>query len=110
MQDLSQDASAVTVLFWGPVLTGWLAFMGIFTKLLVPETKGVPIEAIEDRFRAHWFWKRVMARTDAREERAAAAAAAGVGPTVEMAGDGHEPVCKVVKVGGGQPAVKHGGF
>lgn len=89
---------------------GWLAFMGIFTKLLVPETKGVPIEAIEDRFRAHWFWKRVMARTDAREERAAAAAVGRMLPTVELAGSGHEPVCKVVKVGGQQLATKHNGF
>lgn len=73
-----------------PVLLGWLAFMGIFTKLLVPETKGIPIEAIEDRFRAHWFWKHVMAKTDA--------AAAAKEPQLEMA-EGHEPVCKVTTQG-----------
>lgn len=89
---------------------GWLAFMGIFTKLLVPETKGVPIEAIEDSFRAHWFWKRVMARTDAREERAAAAAVGRVSPTVELTGNGHEPVCRVVKLGSQPLAAKHNGF
>lgn len=70
---------------------GWLAFMGIFTKLLVPETKGIPIEAIEDRFRAHWFWKHVMAKTDA--------AAAAKEPQLEMA-EGHEPVCKVTTTQG----------
>jgi hypothetical protein len=26
------------------LLAGWLAFMGLFTNLLVPETKGIPIE------------------------------------------------------------------
>lgn len=70
--------------------------MGIFTKLFVPETKGIPIEGVEERFRAHWFWKRVMARTDARE--------AAAGPVLELAAGGHEPVCKVVKVGGQLPA------
>jgi hypothetical protein len=69
---------------------GWLAFMGVFTYLLVPETKGVPIEVIEDKFRQHWFWKRVMAKTDAAE---AAAAVTG-------AGGGHEPVCKVTTTSG----------
>jgi hypothetical protein len=77
---------------------GWLAFMGVFTKLLVPETKGIPIEGVEERFRAHWFWKRVMARTDAREATA--------GPALELAAEGHEPVCKVVKVGEQLPAEK----
>lgn len=58
--------------------------MGVFTKLLVPETKGVPIEAIEDTFRKHWFWKRVMAHTDevaARDDPHHL--------------EDHEPVCKV---------------
>lgn len=42
--------------------------MGIFTYFLVPETKGVPIEAIEDKFRQHWFWGKVMRRNDRRLE------------------------------------------
>ncbi|GBF88488.1 hypothetical protein Rsub_01201 [Raphidocelis subcapitata] len=41
---------------------GWLLIMGVFTWLFVPETKGVPIEAIEDELiKKHWFWGKVMA-------------------------------------------------
>ena len=36
--------------------------MGVFTILFVPETKGVPIEAVEDLFRRHWFWGKVRRR------------------------------------------------
>ncbi|KAI8465114.1 MAG: general substrate transporter [Monoraphidium minutum] len=50
---------------------GWLLFMGIFVILFVPETKGVPIEAIEDELiKKHWFWGKVMARTWAAEAEA----------------------------------------
>jgi len=37
---------------------------GLYTALLVPETKAVPIEAIEHQFRAHWMWGRIMGSTD----------------------------------------------
>ncbi|KAF8065876.1 STP13 [Scenedesmus sp. PABB004] len=82
---------------------GWLAFMGVFTYLLVPETKGVPIEAIEDKFRGHWFWSRVMARNDARADRASRAAAA---PAHVLEGDDdvcpdRDTVCRVTPAGGG---------
>jgi hypothetical protein len=34
--------------------------MGLFTWAFVPETKGVPIEAIEDKLiKRHWFWGKV---------------------------------------------------
>lgn len=37
--------------------------MGIFVALFVPETKGVPIEAIEDELiKKHWFWGKVRKR------------------------------------------------
>jgi hypothetical protein len=50
--------------------------MGIFTILFVPETKGVPIEAIEDElFKKHWFWGKVMAKTYAAEAEQEARAA-----------------------------------
>lgn len=42
--------------------------MGIYTIFLVPETKGVPIEEIEYKFRSHRLWGKVMAKHDAREE------------------------------------------
>jgi hypothetical protein len=71
--------------------------MGVFTKLLVPETKGIPLEAVEDRFRIHWFWKHVMADTDA---------AAGLAQ-VDLAHGDHEPVCKVTTTG--TSGLKQGG-
>lgn len=55
----------------------WLLFMGVFTLLFVPETKHVPIEAIEDQlFKKHWFWGKIMAKTYASEAEAEAKAAA----------------------------------
>jgi hypothetical protein len=73
--------------------------MGLFTWLLVPETMGVPIEAVEDRFRQHRFWKHMLAKTDAAQAAAAAAAAAAAGePGVRGSPytlEGGERVCKV---------------
>lgn len=46
------------------LLAAWLIFMGIFTYFLVPETKGIPIEDIESKFRQHWFWGKVMRKHD----------------------------------------------
>jgi hypothetical protein len=35
----------------------WLLIMGVFTWMFVPETKGVPIEAIDELLiKKHWFW------------------------------------------------------
>ncbi|GJN29698.1 hypothetical protein PR202_gb17948 [Eleusine coracana subsp. coracana] len=39
---------------------GWLAVMTAFVYLLLPETKGVPIEQVADVWREHWFWRRVV--------------------------------------------------
>ena len=35
---------------------GWLAVMGLFTLLFLPETKGIPIDHMVHVWRAHWFW------------------------------------------------------
>jgi hypothetical protein len=44
--------------------------MGVFVWLFVPETKGVPIEAIEeDLIKKHWFWGKVGG--DGRQEAVA---------------------------------------
>ncbi|CAL5089289.1 unnamed protein product [Urochloa decumbens] len=38
---------------------GWIVVMGTFVLVLLPETKGVPIDEMVDRvWRRHWFWKR----------------------------------------------------
>ena len=34
----------------------WLAVMGLFTLLFLPETKGIPIDHMAHVWRAHWFW------------------------------------------------------
>ncbi|CAN6172401.1 unnamed protein product [Urochloa humidicola] len=38
----------------------WLAVMTAFVYLLLPETKGVPIEEVARVWREHWFWSRVV--------------------------------------------------
>jgi hypothetical protein len=49
----------------------WLAVMTAFVYLLLPETKGVPIEQVARVWRAHWFWSRVVGPDpDADEVRA----------------------------------------
>ena len=96
---------------------GWLLLMGAFTALLVPETKGVPIEAVEEQlFKRHWFWGRVMAKTYAREAdaeargaaEAAAAAAATIGddPASAAGRDSTDTVRVTLERDGGGAAAK----
>lgn len=35
---------------------GWLALMGIFILFFLPETKGVPIDNVQELWKKHWFW------------------------------------------------------
>ncbi|KAF0903266.1 hypothetical protein E2562_026553 [Oryza meyeriana var. granulata] len=44
----------------------WLAAMTAFVYLLLPETKGVPIEQVAAVWREHWFWSRVVGSDEAR--------------------------------------------
>ncbi|KAK1273609.1 Hexose carrier protein HEX6 [Acorus gramineus] len=39
---------------------GWVVLMTGFVWALLPETRGVPIEKMEEVWRKHWFWKRVV--------------------------------------------------
>ncbi|CAI0380901.1 unnamed protein product [Linum tenue] len=39
---------------------GWVVVMTVFVYLLLPETKGLPIEKMGDVWREHWFWNRVV--------------------------------------------------
>ncbi|XP_075511337.1 sugar transport protein 8-like [Primulina tabacum] len=37
----------------------WIVFMGIFAVFLLPETKGIPIDEMNERvWKKHWFWRR----------------------------------------------------
>ncbi|KAH7298790.1 hypothetical protein KP509_25G059200 [Ceratopteris richardii] len=39
---------------------GWSIVMAIFTLLLLPETKHVPLSRMDIVWQNHWFWKRIM--------------------------------------------------
>nr|CAB3456045.1 unnamed protein product [Digitaria exilis] len=46
----------------------WIVVMGTFVMVLLPETKGVPIDEMVERvWRRHWFWKRCFG--DANDAR-----------------------------------------
>ncbi|CAN6381917.1 unnamed protein product [Urochloa humidicola] len=38
----------------------WVAVMTVFVALLLPETKGVPLESMPMVWAQHWFWKRFV--------------------------------------------------
>ncbi len=39
---------------------GCVVLMTVWTWFFVPETKGVPLEQIDELFARHWFWKRYL--------------------------------------------------
>ena len=44
--------------------------MTVFAMAFIPETKGVPIEEIEEQlFTHHWFWGKLIAGTSKGERR-----------------------------------------
>ena len=42
------------------LFAGSVSVMTIFVYLLLPETKGVPIEEMTVIWREHWFWKKIL--------------------------------------------------
>ena len=36
---------------------GWVLVMGVFTLLLLPETKGLPLHKMPPLWESHWFWR-----------------------------------------------------
>ncbi|KAG9452262.1 hypothetical protein H6P81_005166 [Aristolochia fimbriata] len=61
---------------WGIFLFfgGWVVVMTGFVHLLLPETKGTPIEQMEGVWMDHWFWKRFVIAADDQKEMAGAEA------------------------------------
>ncbi|KAL9410566.1 hypothetical protein AB3S75_044354 [Citrus x aurantiifolia] len=56
----------------------WIVVMGLFAMFLLPETKGVPVDAVTERvWKQHWFWKRFM---DEEDVKPAAKAPSGIHP------------------------------
>lgn len=41
--------------------TGMCVLMGLWAAFLLPETKGVEIEAVFRLFQNHWFWSKIPA-------------------------------------------------
>lgn len=45
---------------------GWVLVMTAFIAAFLPETKGVPLEAMRNVWATHWYWRRVAG--DAKQE------------------------------------------
>ncbi|CAL5031715.1 unnamed protein product [Urochloa decumbens] len=46
---------------------GWVLAMTVFIAAFLPETKGVPLEAMRSVWAGHWFWRRFVV-LDAKQE------------------------------------------
>lgn len=49
---------------------GWVVVMTVFVYVLLPETKNMPIEIMDQVWRNHWFWKRIAIMEDGDESKA----------------------------------------
>jgi MFS family permease len=45
----------------------WLLAMTVFVVMFLPETKGVPLEAMQSVWARHWYWRRFV-KVDARQD------------------------------------------
>ncbi|KAL6005080.1 Hexose carrier protein hex6 [Asimina triloba] len=48
---------------------GWAVVMTVFIYLLLPETKNMPIEKMDEVWKEHWFWKRIVADDDGNQQQ-----------------------------------------
>lgn len=39
---------------------GWIAAMTVFVAFFLPETKGIPLDAMYAVWQKHWFWRRYV--------------------------------------------------
>lgn len=53
---------------------GWVCVMTLFVYFFLPETKQLPMEQMEQVWRTHWFWKRIVDEDAAGEQPREAAA------------------------------------
>jgi hypothetical protein len=42
------------------IFGGWICLMTLFVYLFLPETKKLPMEKMEQVWRRHWFWKKIV--------------------------------------------------
>lgn len=49
------------------VFAAWICLMTLLVYLFLPETKKLPMEQMEQLWRKHWFWKKIVAEEDDKE-------------------------------------------
>nr|CAB3500151.1 unnamed protein product [Digitaria exilis] len=54
--ELLCSIKSVTFFIFG----GWICLMTLFVYLFLPETKKLPMEQMEQVWRRHWFWKKIV--------------------------------------------------
>jgi MFS transporter, SP family, sugar:H+ symporter len=47
---------------------GWVCLMTLFVYFFLPETKKLPMEQMEQVWRRHWFWKRIVGEEEDKGE------------------------------------------
>uniref|UniRef100_J3LIZ1 Major facilitator superfamily (MFS) profile domain-containing protein n=1 Tax=Oryza brachyantha TaxID=4533 RepID=J3LIZ1_ORYBR len=55
---------------------GWVCTMTLFVFFFLPETKQLPMEQMDQLWRTHWFWKRIVGPLQSQPQPAPAPAAA----------------------------------
>ncbi|VAH18160.1 unnamed protein product [Triticum turgidum subsp. durum] len=50
------------------VFAAWICVMTLVVYLFLPETKKLPMEQMEQVWRRHWFWKKIVREEDDKEE------------------------------------------
>lgn len=47
---------------------GWIVVMTLFVIFFLPETKGIPIEEMQQLWGQHWYWKRFILEAEVAEQ------------------------------------------
>ncbi|KAL6905326.1 hypothetical protein ACP4OV_002927 [Aristida adscensionis] len=50
------------------VFGGWICLMTLFVYLFLPETKKLPVEQMEQVWRRHWFWKKIVGEEEGKKQ------------------------------------------
>ncbi|XP_062205973.1 hexose carrier protein HEX6-like [Phragmites australis] len=50
------------------VFGGWICLMTLFVYLFLPETKKLPMEQMEQVWRRHWFWKKIVGEEEEKKQ------------------------------------------
>ncbi|KAL5200864.1 hypothetical protein ABZP36_035218 [Zizania latifolia] len=50
------------------VFAGWICLMTVFVYFFLPETKKLPMEQMEQIWRKHWFWKKIVGEEEEEKQ------------------------------------------